>query len=307
MAARIKYFIVISFLIFSVQVSAQLYRYENFGFCVGANIALGSHIQRIGINLNTYWFYDFVQINGGVRLYRNIKNLGPSGEYNEAVVSGGLVLSAGKKNKHHNPFINSYSNQTKRKFSFAYSYNAYFNKKQTSQQTGIVALQFDEFSLITENDILAKPFLDRFRTGAILLQYQHKNKFQAAINCTMWTGKMGSQVMNNSKFPNGYMDTTGGKYCNYSHGLLSAQLRVNLGYGQNLAMNAGVDAEQIRNFVQNKLIHDGLFHPGKKRKIINSHLPMLDSKGNQYLFLKDQKVRRPKPYLNMGTNYPDFY
>lgn len=270
-------------------------------------IAVGNRFQRIGLNINAYYFYDFAQVNAGIRLYRNLRNLGPQREYNESVVSCGVVLAYGGKQKYFNPFVNEYSNQTKRKFCVAYSYNAYFNKVKTKQQTGIVVLQFDKISFITENDILAKPFFDRFRTGGFLIQYQYKNVFQAAVNCTMWTGQLGRQVMDNKNFPCGYMDTTGGTYSNISHGLLSLQVKCNLGYGQNAQANVGVDAEQVRNFVQNKLIHDMIFVPRKLFKQINSHIPMIDSDNRQYLFNPGQKVKRLDFYWNTFSNSSAFY
>jgi len=303
-----KYFLVIFFLAELHSISfAQFYRSNNFGVSIGAIIAVGNRFQRIGLNINSYYFYDFVQVNAGIRVYRNLKNLGPRKEYTESVLSAGLVLAYGGKQQYFNSFVNEYSNQTKRKFSIAYSYNAYFNKVKTKQQTGIVALQFDKISIIAENDILAKPFFDRFRTGAFLIQYQYRNIFQAAINCTMWTGQMGRQVMDNENFKRGYMDTTGGVYANISHGLLSTQLKYNLGYGQNAQLNLGIDAEQVRNFVQNKLIHDLIFIPRKWFKQINSHIPMLDRDGNQYLFKSSQEVKRPHFYWNTFSNSSAFY
>lgn len=274
---------------------------------MSAAISLGSHVQRIGISFNSYYYYHFVQLNAAVRLYRNLKNLGPIKEYNEAVGSVGIVLAVGKKQHYFNSFVSAYSNQTGKKYSLAYTYNAYFNRIKTSQQTGIVALQFDQISIITENDILAKPVLDRFRTGAFLLQYQYRNTYQAAINCTMWTGKMGAQIKGNSNFPSGYMDTTGAVYSNCSHGLLSAQLKINLGYAQHVQLNAGIDAEQVRNAVQNKLIHDMVFLPRKWYSPVNSYIPMIDSNGKQYLYQPGQKIRSPKPYWNVAAGSSAFY
>lgn len=274
---------------------------------MGAMIAVGNRFQRIGLNINSYYFYDFVQVNAGIRIYRNLKSLGPQKEYNESVVSCGVLLAYGGKQKYFNPFVNEYSNQTKRKFSLAYSYNAYFNKVKTKQQTGIVALQFDRVSFITENDILAKPFFDRFRTGAFLIQYQYQNVFQAALNCTLWTGQMGRQVMDNGNFTKGYMDTIGGVYTNISHGLLSAQVKCNLGYSQNAQASIGVDAERVRNIVQNKLIHDMIFIPRKWFKQVNSHIPMLDTAGNQYLYERGQKVKKTDFYWNTFSNPAAFY
>lgn len=293
----------ISFFSFS-----QFVRNKHFGFNVGAVIAVGNRFYRMGLVLQGYCVYDFVQVNVETRVYHNLKNLGPKFVYNEAVTSVGAVIAYGGKQDFFNPFLNSVSNQTKRKFSFAYSYNAYFNKIKTKQTTGTIALQLGSVCLISENDLYAHPTLDRFRTGAFLIQYQHKNIFQAAANCTMWTGKMGNQCRDNKEFPFvGYIDTTGGLYTNYSHGLLSAQIKLNLGYGQNAQLNLGVDAEQVRNAIQNRLIHDMIIIPRKWFTPINCHIPMLDENGNQYLYRKDQKIRKANVYWNAFSNAPLFY
>lgn len=308
--AKVRKYILLSFLLTELYFNsfAQFYKFQNAGVSIGAVIAVGNRFHRIGINLQGYYFYDFVQVNAGVRFHRNLRNLGPKIEYNEAVLSGGLVLAAGKKQSFINPFLSTYSNQTKRKYSLAYVYNAYFNRVKTKQQTGIIAFQFGDISFITENDLLARPILDRFRTGAFLLQYQYKNIYQAAINCTMWTGQMGKAITDDKDFPYiGYMDTTNGIYTNYSHGLLSAQLKVNVGYGQNIQTNLGVDAEQVRNFVQNRLIHDMVFIPKKWFKPINCHLPMIDTTGNQYLYKPNQSVKQPEFFWNFFSNQSAFY
>eukprot|EP01030_Chromulinospumella_sphaerica_P009988 gene9988-9793_t len=143
------------------------------------------------------------------------------------------------------------------------------------------------------NDLLARPELDRFRTGGILVQYQYRDQLQLAVNCTMWTGQMGNNriLVSNGFFPYGYMDTTGGHYTQYSHGLLSTQAKANLGHGQIAQANLGVDAEQVRNFVQNRLIHDLAFLPKKWHNPRNCHLPMVDTAGNPYLHLPGQKIK----------------
>ncbi|MBP7810533.1 MAG: hypothetical protein KA163_14670 [Bacteroidia bacterium] len=293
----------ISFFSFS-----QIARNKHFGFNVGAVIAVGNRFHRMGIVLQGYYVYDFVQINAEARVYHNLKNLGPKFVYNEAVTSAGAVIAFGDKQKYFNPFLSAVSNQTKHKYAIAYSYNAYFNKIRTKQSTGTIALQFGNVSLISENDLYAHPTLDRFRTGAFLIQYQHKNIFQAAINCTMWTGKMGNPIRDSKDFPSvGYMDTVGGVYTNYSHGLLSAQFKFNIGYGQNAQLNFGVDAEQVRNAVQNRLIHDMIFLPRKWYKPINCHIPMLDEDDNQFLYQSGQKIKKPSLYLNAFSNPSLFY
>jgi hypothetical protein len=104
-----------------------------------------------------------------------------------------------------------------------------------------------------------------------------------------------------------YMDTTGSIYPHTSHGLLSAQFKYNVGYAQNIQLNIGADAEQIRNVVQNKIIHDMRFLPKKWIKHQNCHIPMLDDKGEQYLYKEGQKIRPAKFYFNWFSNANLFY
>lgn len=288
----------------------DLLSYNNVvGFNVGLNVAFGTHFQRLGINLNFFYLNNFFQTNSEVRVYFNFKSLGPKLRYPELVLSQGVVFGYGATHTLFNPFLSSVSNQTKYVNAFAYSYNAWFNKRRTTQQTGIIAIQVDKFTLITENDILARQTLDRFRTAACLLQYQYEDLFQAAVNCSMWTGSMGFRhEIRRPEFMQGcYMDTVGGVYTNTSHGLLILQVKYNVGYSQNVQLNAGIDAEQVRNAVQNKFIHDLGFIPKKWTKTRNCHIPMLDRKGNPYLYEEGQKIRKARLFLNVFSNGNIFY
>ena len=278
------------------------------GINIGIVAAVGNKFQRVGLTCQTYCIYDKAQFNTGLRLYHNFKNLGPAGHYNELVASAGLVVGYGAIQSVYNPFVGVIANQTKYTNSIGYAYNCYFNKIKTTQQTGIIAFQFHNTSIITENDIFARPRLDRFRTGAVLVQYQYKDQYQFAINCTMWTGQMGNKITNDKGFPYiGYIDTTNGVYANCSHGLLSGQFKMALNYGQSLQANVGIDAEQVRDVVQNRLIHDMLFIPQKWNKPKNCHIPMIDTNGNQCLYKDGQKVRPVQPYFNIFSSAATFY
>lgn len=299
--------IIILLIGFCSSVFSQLEIEKNFGFNVGFVGAFGTHVQRFGIVVQGYALYDFAQVNASIRLYDNFRDLGPKGEHPELNAALGLCLGYGNKTKEENWFMSSISNQTGYKNSISYSYNIWRNTIKTSQVTGIIAFQFNHFSIVIENDLLAKPMLDRFRTGAFLIQYQDKC-FQYAINCTMWTGKMGPGVRTDSLFPkSGYLCTEDGCYSNLSHGLLSAQVKYANEYGQYLQANAGIDAEQVRNVVQNKIIHDMPFVPEKWNKARNHYIPMIDTTGNQFLYHKDQKIRKPKLFLNAYTSPNIFY
>jgi len=287
-----------------------LFQKQHAGFNFGGCLSLGSHFQRIGLVLNTYYVAgNHVQINVENRLHFNLKNLGPKMSYGEMVNSLGFVLGFGGNANYVNPFLSPVSNQTNLRYSIGYSFNDYRNKIKTSQQTGIISIQTGPVNILSENDLFARRSLDRFRTAAFLIQYQYRDKFQAGINCSMWTGKMGYKRENtDSHFYFGcYMDTTEGVYTNYSHGLLSAQVKFHAGNGQVVQTNAGIDAEQVRNFAQNKLIHDMIFLPRKWKKANNCHIPMLDEKGNQFLFQVGQKVKKATPYYNISSNQLLFF
>ncbi len=303
-----KYIIVLCFFLFTIPAYTQVLKGIKQGFNIGIISAIGNKFQRIGFTLQSYTYTNEAQLNTELRIYHNFKNLGPAKQYNELVASIGLVYAYGIKQKENNPFFSSISNQTNYASSVGYSYNFYFNKIHTTQQTGIIAFQFNNLSIITENDIFARPTLDRFRTGAFLVQYQYKNLYQFAVNCTMWTGQMGNKISSGKNFPfSCYMDTTHGVYTNYSHGLLSGQFKYAVSNSQNVQANLGIDAEQVRNFVQNRLIHDMIFIPKKWHKSKNCHIPMLDSEGKQYLYKPNQKIKKTQSFWNLFTGTSIFY
>jgi hypothetical protein len=289
----------------------ELLVYENnIGFTFGINAALGTHFQRFGFNLNFFYARGQFQANSELRMYYSFRDLGPGRIHPELVFTPGLLFAYGGMQNGFNPFLSPVSNQTRYRNSIAYAYHLWFNNIGTTQQTGAIALQFSEFSVIAENDLLASPGLDRFRTGAFLFQYQYDNIWQFAVNCSMWTGKFGWKKMTNevSRFPNScYMDTIPGKYTEVSHGLLSAQVKYYAGLAQNVQGNIGIDSERIRNTVQNRIMHDMRFLPQKWIKRKNCHIPMLDENGKIYLYRGDQKIRKAKSILNLFTNASLFY
>lgn len=285
------------------------YPNSNYGFYAGLNLAFGTHVQRLGVNAGFYFYSNWFQCNSEVRLYRNRKNLGPPKAHNELVLSQGLVYAYGKKTRQETVFMSSVSNQTGYDHSIAYTFNVYLNKIGTYQETGILALQFQDIFFIAENDLLARPSLDRFRTGAFLLMYQYQNLYQFAMNCTMWTGQMGNRhnLEGPSSFSHCYMDTSGGKHSGYSHGIFALQVKAALPLYQNVQLSVGMDAEQIRNVVQNKAFHDMVMLPKKWRPKTNCHIPMIDSKGNPFLYQEGQIIKPARLYLNVFTNPSLFY
>jgi hypothetical protein len=283
---------------------------SNYGLRGGIIFSFGTHFQRVGVNLNAYYIFGSFQGNSEARLYYNFRNLGPRLKYSELVLSQGIVYAYGKTATVVNPFITSVSNQTGQGSCISYAYNAYFNRVRTTQQTGTIHLGFGPFSFITENDILGKPALDRFRSGAFLLQYRYEDVVEAGISCRIWTGhfKKRAEIFGVPVFYNNcYMDSTGGTYTGYSHGILAVQAKMLLPYQQYAGATAGIDAEQVRNVVQNRLMHNMRFVPDNLNKAKNCHLPMIDENGGQHLYREGQKVRKPTPFLNISANENIFY
>lgn len=303
-----KHIIIIITLLFccSTTINAQQYEDGKFGVNIGVVFSIGTHINRFGGVINAYYKTKQVQFNPEFRVYFNAKNLGPNKPSIESVMSFGAIYSYGSKDTLINDFYHPVSNQTQHKNSFGYAYRFYFNNIKTSQRTGLISIEVDNFNLIAENDLFAEPKLDRYRTGAFLLKYQ-KDNYQLGINSTLFTGQMGERVTDESyPFNHVYENTKGGNYTQSSHGLLSAQFKYVDEFYQTYQTNIGIDAERVRHFVQNRLIHDILVFP-KLTGNINAHIPMLDKEGKQYLFKEGQEVKPMKFYMNGFMNSSLFY
>ena len=302
-----KYIFLVVLFLCVLKSSAQQYQENNLGINIGIVAAFGSQFDRFGFTVNSYYARSHFQVNTGLRCYFNFKNIGPNKQYIEAVASLGIVYAYGKKNNDYSLFFNPVSNQTYRKNSIGYAYNVYLNPIGTNQQTGTISIEVNQFNLIAENDIFARPKLDRFRTGAFLLQYK-TDSLALGINTTLFTGEMGKKIQDdNYPFSHLYKSDVNGKYTPNSHGLFSFQAQYITDYYQQLQANIGVDAERVRHVVQNRLIHDMIFLPKAWRKKTNAHIPMLDKEGNQYLFKENEEVKKPRLYYNMFTNSGLFY
>ncbi|MDR2037006.1 MAG: hypothetical protein LBQ60_03695 [Bacteroidales bacterium] len=274
------------------------------GFTAGMIVYLGNKITRVGIFMGGWVSYDFIQFNPGIRGYYNFKGLGPPGKYWELNAYGGLLGSWGKKDDIRNHFITGVSNQTGRRYSFAYSYNLYYDGMDMNQKTGTIAVQINKISVIMENDLLGDT-KDRFRTGATVIQYKDKHTI-LGLNLLLWTGEKGKRFTGTG-YParRGYREVS--RYGNYSHGILSLQVQHYTGYGQHVRAEAGIDAEQVRHAFQNRFMHDMCFLPENWVKNPSYHVPMLDTEGNMFLYLPGQTIKKPTPYFNLSLNPGLFY
>jgi hypothetical protein len=304
----LKLSFLVFFFLFSILTRAQTFSGKKYGVNIGLLIAAGTHFDRIGISCCGYYANETYQFNPGFKIYYNFKNIGPLKKYFEFAASVGAIISFGRNDSLKNLFISPAGNQTIKINSVGYAFNYYLNHIKTSQATGTVSLQFGKFQIICEDDLFAGGIRDEFRTGSILAQYRDKD-FQYGINFfTGWTGKRGKHT-DDPNYPsqNGYMDMSRSLYGNISAGLFSAQIQYAAPHGQILQGNIGIDAEQVRNLFQNKLVHRLFFSPKKGHWRGGSDLPMIDSEGKMYLYKKDQKIRPRKLYANLFANPSLFY
>ena len=300
---------------FSIKGQNQLYQKQNFGISAGAILNLGSHISQIGFYISSYYFKSrngsvYLQINSNARWTLNYKNWGPPGKFRETKLGIGLVATWGPTAEKQKYFHSLVSNQTGKNYSLGYGYNFYFDNRNTSQRTGTLGLQFDDFEIIHENDILATSGSDKFRTAAFIIAYS-KDSVRVGVNSLLWTGNSNSPLATNhydttfSRY--GYKDLTNTPYGKFSNGIAGIQAEYALGFGQNLKLSSGIDSEQIRNIIQNKIIHDMYFIPAKWIETKNLHLPMIDRKGLPYLYRENQQLKKSKFFYQFSLNDSDFY
>lgn len=280
----------------------------------GISLSFGTKVKRLGV------FFDASNegrliINGGIRWYYCLDNLGPIGKRWESQLyfGGGYALGARRSERlWYQRFVNHpVENHSQYESSIAIAYLIYMDNIGTSQNTGQIGLQIQDFSLITENDIFAGGGTDKFRTGAFMLSYRYEDTVFGLSNI-LWTGDpkgKGYQRLKDEHYPSrfGYFNGSSCSHLGCSHGILVLQITQLLPYHQNIRIRLGIDSERIRNFVQNKVIHDMPFLPKSWIVHENPHIPMISKTGEAFLFQEDQELRASKFFYTFGANEPSFY
>jgi hypothetical protein len=130
----------------------------------------------------------------------------------------------------------------------------------------------------------------------------------AGASNVLWTGE-GAQKIDDLHYPSrhGYRKMKPTAIGNFSHGILQISFERPIKHNQTGQVKIGIDAEQLRHFVQNKLMHDMIVLPKKWSNKNNAHLPMIDLLGNEYLFLQGQKIKKAKALFQMENNGLLFY
>lgn len=300
-------YIIVLFSVISTNIQSQVKLADDIGFTAGLTFNFGTKVNRIGLQASAYYVKSIVQLNTGLRAYYSFNSYGPKGNRPEVMYTLGALIAYGEKDTFDNQFIHPLSNQTRHRYGVGYSYNFYWDKIGTTQQSGTIAFHFPNTEIIFENDMFIPAWSDEFRTGAFQVTYYYKQETRVSVNLLTWTGAFrhpNRKTVKDTDYPSrfGYFDIKDCPYGNLSHGILGLQVQHMLPYRQVASAMMGIDSERIRHAIQNRFIHDGLFLPVKRRVVPNPHFPMIDKEGNPFLFKEGQEVRPAKFFLDLGFN-----
>jgi hypothetical protein len=303
-----KQFFLVVCIVFGIgnSVQAQLEFAPRFGGQLGVSFNIGSHFNRFGLIAKLYYQYEHIQANVQLAGYYNVQSFATKKPSWEGQMKLGLLWAFGPKLRTGvNPFLHEIGNQTGRAYSIGYSYNWYWDNIATSQATATFGFSIYDVRLTLENDFIAFQNEDKYRTGVMSLCYRYQNT-QIAIKHAAWTGdpyaEGTSSVMDDSDFPSkyGYRAMADAPYSQYSAGIVAIGVEQYVGFGQYLGASIGIDAEEIRNFMQNEVIHESTL-------LKNPHIPMVTKDGKQYLHKEGQEIKNPQVYLQFIANGGNFF
>jgi len=291
----------------------------NLPFKVGIIAEYGTHLQRIGFVASFYTTVRNHEFDIEYRTYYNFKNLGPELKYWENSFTAAYTLGFGKtsSNFQENSFFVPIVSHLDEKYGLSYALTFFLNKIGSKQSIGAFSVYIDDWVISSENDLFGNTKgRDKFRTGSFSVGFV-SDDFYYSINAVLWTGdtKCGEvkKVRNSEddfegdkhyQARYGYKDFTKCLFGKLSHGILNAKAtyKPNNFFNQNYSAAIGIDSENIRHALQNKLIHDMYFLPKRLVKTKNLHYPKLDREGNPYLNEKAQQKKKDKLYFQIGQN-----
>jgi len=275
---------------------------------IGVELGIGSVVNRLGVTVKGYCGFNDLQANARIAGYYGLSGYGPPVPRPEFQAAVGVTLGFGRKSSDPDPFLSPVGNQTGRMNSVGYSYMLYLDTVRTSQLSGQVSLQFDKFQFLTENDALAFLAFDRFRTGAFMFAWRDGDA-KAGVKAMLWTGNpRGAKRIQDPGYPSrfGYKDLSENLYGRFSSGMLAVFFQKKIPFFSDAVVEAGIDAEQVRNIFQNGF-HDLISFPAAWNRSKTPHYPMLDTDGRPFLNLPGQKIRPARFFFFCGLDSPAFY
>lgn len=266
---------------------------------ISANI--GTHVTRIGIGLQGYYQQYFYQVNAGSSIYLNAHGFGGRSSFYESRHSIGALLLGGKQNLEPDFEFAPHSHQGKQSYAIGYSYHWYHDLKGTKQLSGAFVAHIKQVVLYHENDAFAGLRQDRFRTAYFSASYR-KEQMKYIAGIQLWTGESKHsswQKIPGKEHPNGFRILEDLPFGKTSHGIAFAGIRINGAYNQQVSLQLGVDSENTRHVVQNKIFHDLPFLP-KKFTRTTPHYPRLGEDGCAVFDSKHRK--KDRIFIQMGLN-----
>lgn len=285
----------------SSSLNAQKWSEEHWGVQVAITADIGSHINQVGLKVQGYYTYEFVQLNLGNHIRFNSSHFGGRKDYVTQRINTGIALLGGKRNSRPQLIFDGLNHQSNHDYAIAYNYLWYLDNTGSSQRSGGFGLHIQQISLYVENDLFAGLGRDRYRTSHASISY-HDELYNFSLNTQLWTGDTrGTRLMNtiDSMYVVGYKDLSATHYGKSSHGILSIGVDYQIFYGNYLSAVAGIDSEHIRHGLQNRFMHNKKFVPMRWRKP-NVNYPMLNSDGLPVHFRKEAKP--DQLFLQFGLN-----
>lgn len=291
----------------------QLFAQQTYlGWQAGLSFQFGTHMNRIGVTGKVNYSYDFISTNASAAILFNFQSFALKEKTPELQLGAGIQLGFARERTNQNYFIGLTEQHTDHSCSVGYAYLYYLDKQSTSQATGILSLNVFDFQIATENDLFGagKGWRDRYRTGTLSLNYRY-DSLKFGLSTVFWTGDyVGCTVVKDDpkyKTRWGYRLNDKATYGHTSVGAVYFQASALFPFQQTPEFRIGIDDERVRNFMQNKLIHNAPFAPDFAMKREVYHIPMFDENGNQYLYQNNQEIRPSKLYLQFGLNSFPFY
>jgi len=269
-------------------------------------IKIGTHNISIGIEAAVALSYSRASIQLSNRLHYNFKSLGVQKKGLELRIEASANYLYNSKHKEK---FKHFLNNTKYNNQIGYGRIWYFDQFGTSQKSGIIRWFNQVFQYEFENDFLAFIGRDKFRTGAVYFSISSPNNTFIIKNINYtgdpYNGK--TSIVENDNFKYGYKDMSQADFGNKSIGVLSVSWFNHKYNNYNYGAEIGIDAEQIRNFFQNRLIHNNPLMNRPKKGMVNPNIPMLCHDGTPFCYKEGQQIRQPKIYLNVFLNNDYLY
>ena len=271
------------------------------GASFGLLLNFGSHINSVGISLNSYYQDYFYQLNVGSSLTYNLNGYGNRTKFWESRTSLGALLLAGKKQTTPDFQLNGLLHNSSYNYGIGYNYVWYYDNSETSQRSGGWSFHLKNIAVLIENDVFGGQAKDRFRSGHLAVTYR-ENDFKFSTGLYIWTGETANSIWTKVKSkncPSGFRILEDLPYGKTSHGILYGGISYNLGYAQFAQARIGLDSERIRHIFQNRIAHDLQFLPSYVERN-TPHYPRLDSNG--CAVFDNEFIRKNKLYFQIGSN-----